>query len=76
MKYILLLILASCKCRGDMYICPSPRYEPAPIYKTVVKVESCASSGRCRVTFDDGTTDLLYFPNVGMKVKLNIGETK
>ena len=68
MKYILLLLLTSCKCRGNTYICPSPRYEPAPTYKTVVKVESCASSGRCRVIFDDGTSDLLYLPSVGMRV--------
>ena len=73
MKYILLLFLVSCKCidkkDGGIYTCPSSRYEPAPTYKTVVKIESCASSGRCRVIFDDGTTDLLYLPHVGMKVE-------
>lgn len=69
MKYLMLLFLVSCRCNGTMYICPSSRYEPSPTYKTVVKIESCASSGRCRVIFDDGTTDLLYLPHVGMKVE-------
>lgn len=36
---------------------------------TVVKIESCASSGRCRVIFDDGSTDLLYLPHIGQKVE-------
>lgn len=37
-------------------------------FKTVTKIESCASSGRCRVIFDDGTTDLVFNPYIGMKV--------
>jgi len=37
--------------------------------KTVVEIESCAASMRCRVIFDDGTTDLLFNPYVGLKIK-------
>ena len=37
-------------------------------YKTVIKIESCASSMRCRVYFNDGSTDLLFNPYIGMKV--------
>lgn len=40
-------------------------------YKTVVKIESCASSGRCRVIFDDGSVDLLLYPLIGQKVEKN-----
>lgn len=36
---------------------------------TVTKIESCAASMRCRVIFDDGTTDLIFNPFIGMKVK-------
>lgn len=36
--------------------------------KTVVRIESCANSGRCRVFYDDGTTDLLFNPYIGLKV--------
>lgn len=37
-------------------------------FKTVTKIESCAESGRCRVYFDDNSTDLLFYPYIGMKV--------
>lgn len=36
---------------------------------TVVKIESCANSGICRVIFDDNSTDLVYLPYIGMKVR-------
>ncbi len=36
--------------------------------KVVVEIESCADSGRCRVLFDDKSTDLLLNPYVGQKV--------
>lgn len=36
--------------------------------KVVVQIDSCANSGRCRVIFDDRTTDLLLDPYVGQKV--------
>lgn len=36
--------------------------------KVVTQIESCADSGRCRVIFNDGTTDLLLSPYVGQKV--------
>lgn len=39
-----------------------------PPFKVVVKIESCASSGRCRVLFNDGSTDILFNPYVGMKI--------
>jgi hypothetical protein len=38
-------------------------------YKTVTVIESCADSGRCRVYFDDESTDLLFNPYIGMKVE-------
>jgi hypothetical protein len=38
-------------------------------FKTVTQIESCASSGRCRVYFDDNSTDLLYNPYIGMRVE-------
>lgn len=37
-------------------------------FKVVVKIESCAASGRCRVEYNDGTLDLLLDPYVGQKV--------
>ena len=37
-------------------------------YKTVIKIESCAVSMRCRVYFNDGSTDLLFNPYIGMKI--------
>lgn len=40
-------------------------------YRTVIKIESCASSGRCRVLFDDRSTDLLLYPYIGQKVEKN-----
>lgn len=36
--------------------------------KTVIEIESCAESGRCRVKFDDNSTDLLWNPYIGQKV--------
>lgn len=36
-------------------------------FKTVVRIESCADSGLCRVYFDDDSTDLLFYPYIGMK---------
>jgi hypothetical protein len=38
------------------------------LFKTVIKIDSCAASGRCRVIFNDGTTDLLFNPYIGMRV--------
>lgn len=38
-------------------------------YKTVIKIESCTRSGRCRVYFDDNSTDLMFNPYIGMKVR-------
>lgn len=38
-------------------------------FKTVIQIESCANSGRCRVYFDDNSTDLLYNPYIGMRVE-------
>jgi hypothetical protein len=37
------------------------------LFKTVVKIESCAASGRCRVVYSDGSTDLLFNPYVGQR---------
>lgn len=37
-------------------------------YKIVVKIVDCANSGRCRVIFDDNSTDLVFNPFIGMKV--------
>lgn len=37
------------------------------LFKTVVKIDSCAASGRCRVLFNDGTTDLLFNPYIGQR---------
>jgi hypothetical protein len=37
------------------------------VFKTVIKIESCADSGICRVYFDDDSTDLLFYPYIGMK---------
>lgn len=39
-----------------------------PPFKVVVKIDSCSNSGRCRVYFNDGTTDLLLDPYVGQKI--------
>ena len=38
------------------------------LFKTVVKIDSCAASGRCRVLFNDGTTDLLFNPYIGQRI--------
>lgn len=39
------------------------------IWLTVVKIESCANSGRCRVIFDNGNIDLIFNPYVGMRIQ-------
>ena len=38
------------------------------LFKTVVKIDSCAASGRCRVIFSDGTSDLLFNPYIGQRI--------
>lgn len=38
------------------------------LFKTVIKIDSCAASGRCRIFFQDGTTDLLFNPYVGQMI--------
>jgi hypothetical protein len=38
------------------------------LFKTVIKIDSCADSGRCRVIYNDGTTDLLFNPYVGQRI--------
>lgn len=38
------------------------------LFKTVVKIDSCAASGRCRVLFNDGTVDLLFNPYIGQRI--------
>jgi len=40
------------------------------LVKTVVTIESCASSGRCRVVFNDASTDLLFNPHIGQTVTI------
>jgi hypothetical protein len=38
------------------------------LFKTVILIDPCASSGRCRVYFQDGSTDLLFNPYIGQRV--------
>jgi hypothetical protein len=42
------------------------------IYKTVVQIESCADSGRCRIIYSDGSTDLLLNPFIGQVIKTSL----
>jgi hypothetical protein len=42
------------------------------LIKTIVSIDSCASSGRCRVTFSDGSTDLIFNPHIGQTVKIKL----
>lgn len=39
------------------------------IILTVIEIESCANSGRCRVKLSDGSTDLLFYPYIGQVIK-------
>lgn len=39
-----------------------------PPFKTVVKIDSCAASGRCRIFYNDGSTDLLFNPYIGQRI--------
>ena len=41
-----------------------------PPFKVVVKIDSCANSGRCRVRFNDGSTDLLFNPYIGQAIRI------
>jgi hypothetical protein len=47
-----------------------------PPHKKVVRILSCADSGRCRVEMSDGSLDLLFNPYVGQIViiKVNLDE--
>lgn len=43
-----------------------------PPHKIVVKILSCANSGRCRVLMSDNTYDLLFNPYVGQIIKIRL----
>lgn len=43
-----------------------------PPHKKVVRILSCADSGRCRVLMSDGSLDLLFNPYIGQIVIIRL----